>query len=195
MKEWMIMKEGRKQGLTERKKGRKRTQGMKEGKNWRKEARKEGRKKDAFSVNNSIWSDAASSGKQGRKEGDGNTAKVLIILLLCSVRLVCLGTGLAALSNAFVLNIAGYEWISRAPTDGTGDHLLRLLRKVCRKTANMANKFLYMLFYEGTLHLSSKTLQMRWTTMSRISLNRVNMFCHPVAVLRRQLRQIGFAEV
>ena len=44
MKEWMIMKEGRKQGMTERKKGRK--QGMKEGKNWRKEPRKSGRKEE-----------------------------------------------------------------------------------------------------------------------------------------------------
>ena len=50
------------------------------------------------------------------------------------------------------------------PTDGTGDHFLRIqLRKVCGNRARMA---MHMLFYGGTLHLSAAILQRLWTTVS-----------------------------
>ena len=96
--------------------------------------------------------------------------------------------------RCFVLSKAAYGWICRAPTWSTGSDLLKSLRRVTGSTVRMANKWIWMIFFGGVLHLTSITIQRLWCTLSKINLDWCQNWASPVGVLRKQLRTIGAVE-
>ena len=100
--------------------------------------------------------------------------------------------------QAFVLSVASYGWIGRAPTQGSCERVFNLLSKSFR-SGMVASRNLRKVFYRATTHLGMTVLARAWKRMAQLrhrglEIEWRNRPHSALGLLRRQLKEHCWVE-